>query len=81
MAQMPRQRQHANTVMTVNDTRGSRNVVEPGSSPCLKDVLPTFERDLLRRWRPAQATSTVVTVPRQAVAPPAAALEWTLAHI
>src|SRR3954471_2137712 len=79
MSQLPRQRTHASTAMTVTDTRAVRNVVEPGHQPSLKDVLPAFERDLLRRWRPAR-TSTVVMVPHQVKTAPTSTIEWGLVH-
>ena len=79
MSELPRQRTRASTAMTVPDTRAVRNVVEPGSTPLLKEVLPKLERDRLRRWRPAR-TPTVVMVPRQVTTSPTHAIEWGLVH-
>jgi hyaluronan synthase len=81
LAQLPQQRTHTSTVMTVSDTRSARNVdaaePAPGAAPLVKDLLPSLERGPLGSWRPKRsAASTVVVVPRQRAVAATADIDW-----
>src|SRR3954453_6196902 len=77
--QLPRQRTHSATVMTVTDTRSVRNTVEEVAgaalAPIAKNVLPSLERGRTGRWRP-KGPSTVVIVPRPRMTTEAADIDW-----
>ena len=77
--QLPQQRTHSATVMTVTDTRSVRNTVEEVAAavpaPIAKNVLPSLERGRTGRWRP-MAASTVVIVPRPRMTTEAADIDW-----
>src|SRR3954454_22600744 len=77
--QLPRQRTHSATVMTVSDTRAVRNTVEEvagaAPAPVVKNVLPSLERGRTGRCRPT-AACTVVIVPRPRTTTEAADIDW-----
>lgn len=75
-AGIPRQRTHSPTVVTVEDTRAARTAVEPGTVTPLKDILPTLERGITGRWRPARATAP--SVPQQRTESRDAGIDWAL---
>src|SRR3954466_15841609 len=77
--QLPRQRTHSATVMTVSDTRSVRNTVEEvagaAAAPIAKNILPSLGGGRTGRWRP-KGGSTVVIVPRPRVTSEAADVDW-----
>src|SRR4051795_2382059 len=77
--QLPRQRTHSATVMTVSDTRSVRNTVEEvagaAAAPIAKNILPSLERGRTGRGRP-KGGPTVVIVPRPRGSSEAADVDW-----